>query len=121
MQTKNIYKTQPYRLILDTKTDLSSAVHYKITYIKPSGVIGFFNAIMDVVDNTLLYTDVTGEQNDECGVWAVRAHVQFDAGENYTPGTQAEITIKEYSLFPIINLVLSDRCTVNSAVSSTIS
>lgn len=77
-----IYVNNPYRLQLQTATDLSSAPTVQIHYRKPDGTEGTFSGT--VASSTQIYHDVTGTENDEAGVWRFQTDAQYSAnGEPY--------------------------------------
>lgn len=80
-----IYVNQPYRLRLQTATDLSSAPSTQIRYRKPqSGTEGVFSGT--VTSSTKIYHDVTVAENNEAGVWKFQTDAQYLAGGEYYPG-----------------------------------
>lgn len=79
-----IYKDQPYRLQLQTATDLTSATVVQIKYRKPGGTEGTFSGT--VASATQIYHDLTGTENDEAGVWKFMSDAQYLSGGEYYPG-----------------------------------
>lgn len=80
-----IYVNQPYRLRLETQTDLTSAPSVQIKYRKPqSGTEGTFSGA--ALNSSEIYHDVTGTENDEAGVWRFQTDAQYLAGGEYYPG-----------------------------------
>jgi hypothetical protein len=79
------YVSQPYRLRLQTATDLTSAPVVQIKYKKPvSGTEGTFSGT--VASATKIYHDLTGTENDEAGVWRFQTDAQYLANGEYYPG-----------------------------------
>lgn len=79
-----IYKDQPYRLRLETCTDLSSATVVQIKYRKPGGTEGTLSGT--VLNSSEIYHDITGTENDEAGVWKFMTDAQYLSGGEYYPG-----------------------------------
>lgn len=79
-----IYVNQPYRLRLQTRTDLTSAPVVQIKYQKPSGLTGTFSGT--VASSSKIYHDITGTENDESGDWKFQTDAQFLANGEYYPG-----------------------------------
>lgn len=85
MSSSKIFVNQPYRLKLQTATDLSSSQVVQIKYKKPdSGNEGTFSGT--VASATKIYHDITGAENDEAGVWRFQADAQYLANGEYYPG-----------------------------------
>ncbi len=79
-----IYIGQPYRIQLQTATDLSSAPVVQINYKKPSGATGTFSGT--VASSTEIYHDLTGTENNESGDWRFMSDAQYLANGEYYPG-----------------------------------
>lgn len=79
-----IYVNQPYRLRLETCTDLTSAPVVQIKYRKPGGTTGTFSGAS--LNSSEIYHDVTGTENDEAGEWRFQTDAQYTAGGEYYPG-----------------------------------
>lgn len=79
-----IYISQPYRLQLQTATDLTSAAVVQIKYKKPGGTIGTFSGV--VASSSEIYHDLTGTENNESGDWKFQSSAQYLASGEYYPG-----------------------------------
>ena len=94
---KTIFKGQPYRLSLETATNMAGAEELEIEYRKPDATAGAWTA---TGSGTTVYRDIPGDENDQAGVWRFRARVKFDPAENWTPGTDAPVQIHDYAPVP---------------------
>jgi hypothetical protein len=79
-----IFVSQPYRLRLETCTDLTSASVVQIKYKKPGGTEGTFSGT--ALNSSEIYHDVTGTENDEAGTWKFMTDAQYLSGGEYYPG-----------------------------------
>lgn len=86
-----IYVDQPYRLKLQTGTDLSSAQTVQIKYQKPSGTTGTFSGT--VASSTQIYHDLTGTENNEDGEWLFQSDAQYLSNGEYYPGETWKVKV----------------------------
>jgi hypothetical protein len=77
------------KIIVDTEDDLIGLTNPFISYLKPSGASGTWEAI-DMGDGKIYYISVAGDL-DEVGEWCLQANVKVTDWEG--AGTKGTLTI----------------------------
>lgn len=94
MAGSHIYKDQPYTLVLETDTDLSTASTKQIKWVAPSGATGLWTATLVAGSTTKIYYVISGAANNESGKWTFRAWVTWAGDANAVPGTPYYLNVE---------------------------
>lgn len=91
---KHIYVNQPFKIILDTATDLTNASVIQIRIVDPDGIVSLKTATIDGTIATAIDCNIAGSFNNKAGQWVYRAWVTFTGDANPVPGVPVIVLVE---------------------------